>query len=207
MRKRACGSRSTLLDFTGLLAVVSIAVYLVPEGAHFFEMFSKLRLTPNDYMTVQRIYDGWAFFGVAIVLALGCTLGHAIAIRRHQLPRSLSLASFALLAGTQMTFWTFIYPLNVLTRNWTEMPADLDIVRRQWEYAHAASAGLTFVALVLTLWSVASSFGARRPPIDGSAVETARSASGSQPSPALAVSVRRVDSWPSHLFRRLFGSR
>src|SRR5688572_26907107 len=92
-----------------LLAAVSVAIYLVPEGAHFFEMFSKMRLAPLDYMTVQRIYDGWALFGVVILLALACTLGLALAAWRDRRARWLALASFAALLGTQAIFWTFIF--------------------------------------------------------------------------------------------------
>lgn len=137
-----------------ILAAVSVAIYLVPEGAHFFEMFSKMRLAPNDYMTVQRIYNGWALFGVVILLALACTLGLAVAMWRDRRARWLALAAFAALLGTQAIFWTFIFPMNVLTRNWTEMPGDFEGVRHQWEHAHAVSAALTLFALVLVLSDV-----------------------------------------------------
>lgn len=144
----------TWLDMLRNFAVISVAIYLVPEGAHFFEMFNKLKLTPDDYMMVQRSYDGWAFFGMAIALALGCTLGHAVAMWRNPLSRWLSLVTFASLIGTQVIFWSFIYPMNSLTKNWTQMPSQFEAARRQWEYAHAASAGMTLLALVLILFAV-----------------------------------------------------
>ncbi|MGX8007520.1 hypothetical protein ACVDG8_000165 [Mesorhizobium sp. ORM8.1] len=148
----ATGShRAGLLSF---FAVISVAIYLVPEGGHFFEMFGKLRLAPDNYMIVQRIYHGWAFFGIAIVFALTCTLSHAVATWRRPITRWLSLASFAALLATQAIFWTFISPVNALTRNWTEMPADVEAVRRQWEYAHATSAALTLLALILIVYAV-----------------------------------------------------
>ena len=134
--------------------VLSVAIYLVPEGAHFFEMFNKLNMSSVDYMTMQRAYDGWAFFGLGIVAAVGCTLGHVVAAWSVPATRRLSLGALALLVATQIVFWCFIYPMNALTANWTQMPADLDTSRRQWEYGHAASAGLTFLALVLILCSI-----------------------------------------------------
>jgi hypothetical protein len=52
-----------LLKSVGLLAVVSVAMCLVPAGAHFFELANKMSMSPPDYMTVQKIYAGWSFFG------------------------------------------------------------------------------------------------------------------------------------------------
>jgi hypothetical protein len=147
-------------DLLRIATVVSIAIYLVPEGAHFFEMFNKVKMSSVDYITMQRAYDGWAFFGVAIVIAVGCTLGHAVAMWDVPVARWLSLGALALLIGAQVIFWCFIYPMNALTRNWTEITANLGVARLQWEYGHAASAALTLLALVLALCAVLS--GVRR---------------------------------------------
>ena len=174
------------LDALRIITVVSVAIYLIPEGAHFFEMFNKSKLAPGEYMIVQRIYNGWALFGVAIVLALGCTLFHAIAMWRHPWSRRLSLASFASLIGTQAIFWSFIYPMNSLTENWTAMPDNFEAVRRQWECAHATSAGATLLALVLVLCAVILGSRADRSVTGGSAVHAARPI-GSVLPPTLAI--------------------
>ena len=58
-----------LLKSVGLLAVVSVAMCLVPAGAHFFELANKISMSPPDYMTVQKIYAGWSFFGIAVAIA------------------------------------------------------------------------------------------------------------------------------------------
>jgi len=47
-----------LLASVRLLAVVSVALSLVPAGAHFFEPANKMSLSPVQYMTVQKIYAG-----------------------------------------------------------------------------------------------------------------------------------------------------
>ena len=65
-----------------------------------------------------------------------------------------SLAAFLCLAATQGIFWTFTYPMNVASNNWTVTPADFEAARRQWEYSHAVNAVLTFVALVTIAASV-----------------------------------------------------
>jgi hypothetical protein len=44
------------------------------------------------------------------------------------------------LIAAQMLFWTFTYPANVATENWTKIPANWQVLRRNWEYSHAAGA-------------------------------------------------------------------
>src|SRR5689334_14640837 len=127
MFERAASQKRYRADVLRIATVISVAIYLVPEGAHFFEMFNKSRMSPLDYMTMQRAYDGWAFFGIAIVIAIASTLAHAIAMWDIPVARWLSLGSLALLLGTQVIFWFLIYPMNALTGNWTEMPANLDV--------------------------------------------------------------------------------
>jgi hypothetical protein len=137
-----------------LLAIVFVALSLVPVGAHFFELPNKMELGRVDYMTVQNIYRGWAFFGIAIFGALAFTAWLAIGQRRQRLPFLLSFAAFVLLIITQVIFWTFTYPMNVITNNWTVTPDHFEAARRQWEYSHAASALLTFAALIAVVLSV-----------------------------------------------------
>jgi len=65
----------------------------------------------------------------------------------------MSFASFVALMGTQAIFWTWTYPMNVATQNWTKMPAAFEAARRQWEDSHAAAAVLSFGALLLLVAS------------------------------------------------------
>jgi hypothetical protein len=143
-----------LLKFFGLIAVVSVAMCLVPAGAHFFELANKMSMSQPEYMTVQKIYAGWSFFGIAVIAALLITLIHTFMIRSDRTAFFLSLAAFLCLAATQGIFWTFTYPMNVASNNWTVTPADFEAARRQWEYSHAVNAVLTFVALVTIAASV-----------------------------------------------------
>jgi hypothetical protein len=137
-----------LLKSVGLLAVVSVAMCLVPAGAHFFELANKMSMSPPEYMTVQKIYAGWSFFGIAVIAALLLTLMHAFLVRSDRTAFLLSLAAFLCLAATQGIFWTFTYPMNVASNNWTLTPEDFEAARQQWEYSHATNAVLTFAALV-----------------------------------------------------------
>jgi hypothetical protein len=146
----------------GWLATVLVGLCLVPAGAHLTELPNKIGLSATDYMTVQRIYAGWALWGVAIFAAIAATLAHAILAWRDAPARRLSLGACLALVATQAVFWLYTFPMNALTRNWTVMPDNLDLARRQWEYSHAANALITFAAfLLITLAAVRSSGGSR----------------------------------------------
>ena len=139
---------SIVFNSVSLLAVISVALCLIPGGAHFFELANKMSLSMTEYMTTQKIYAGWSFFGVAIYAAIAFTLTHTLMVRTERTAFLLSLTSLLCLGATQVIFWTFTYPMNVATNNWTISPQDFEAARRQWEYSHAVNAVLTFVALV-----------------------------------------------------------
>ena len=98
--------------------------------------------------------NAWALFGIAIFVALASGLLHAVLRRNSRLPFVLSLLALLCLAGTQVIFWGFTYPINVASANWTVMPEAFEAARRQWEYSHAASAVLSFLALLVIAASV-----------------------------------------------------
>ncbi len=144
-----------LLVCVRLLAIVTVALYLVPTGAHLFELAGKMRLSPADYMLVQALYRGWALFGIVIFAALLLTLLHAVLHRRKRNVVILSLAAFFSLVSTQVIFWVFTYPMNVASSNWTVTPEHFEAARHQWEYSHAVSAVLAFLALIAIASAVA----------------------------------------------------
>jgi amino acid transporter len=135
------------------LAIIATALYLVPTGAHLFELPHKMALSPADYMTVQQIYAGWQLFGVAVGVALVAALANAIRVRTDRRALAWSLGAFLALAATQGAFWAFTYPVNIATQFWTVFPEQFEAARRQWEYSHAASAVLTFAALIAIVFS------------------------------------------------------
>ena len=53
------------------------------------------------------------------------------------------------IVGTQIIFWTFTFPANQQTNNWTTLPESWERLRTQWEYSHAASAVLNLLALIM----------------------------------------------------------
>ena len=125
-------------------------------GRIFFELTNKMSLSPVAYMTVQKIYAGWAFFGIPIITALLLTSIHTFTMRNDRAAFLMSVTAVLCLAATQVIFWIFTYPINVATNNWTIAPEAFEAARRQWEYSHAVNAVLTFVAFVAIVLSVLS---------------------------------------------------
>jgi len=114
----------------------------------------RIALTPTEYLTVQKIYAGWSLLGVVVGVALLATLAHTLLVRADRTSFAWSLGAFVALAGTQGLFWAFTYPVNAATVFWTVPPDSFELARRQWEYSHAASAVLTFAALVAIVLAV-----------------------------------------------------
>jgi hypothetical protein len=129
-------------------ALLFAAFALVPAGAHVAEFANKMTLDATGYQTVQQIYRGWDLFGVVVVGALASTLALAIALRGHPTAFTPALVAFFCIVGTQIIFWTFTFPVNRVTTNWTMMPDNWAELRMRWEYSHAASACLNAAALV-----------------------------------------------------------
>jgi len=133
-------------------AMMLTALALVPAGAHLFELPNKIGLAREAYFTVQSIYRGWALFGVALIGAILLNAVHAVLVRGEPAAFRPALLATVLLFATLAIFLVWTYPANQATANWTTAPANWLDLRRQWEYAHAAGAVLTFAALAcLTL--------------------------------------------------------
>ena len=74
--------------------------------------------------------------------------------RRHRpVWRPAALALSALVAA-QAIFWTWTFPANQATHNWTVQPGNWEALRAQWEYSHLAGSGfqlLTLTALIVAV--------------------------------------------------------
>lgn len=134
-----------------LTALVLGAVILVPAGAHLFELPGKIDLGRDAYFTVQQIYAGWSAFGIPLVAAVLVNGALFLVLRRHdRLAARSALAAAALVAASLAVFFVWTFPANQATANWTMMTDDWAMLRRRWEYAHAAGALLVFAAFVAT---------------------------------------------------------
>jgi hypothetical protein len=131
-----------------------VGVALGAGLAHLFALPNKIGLPGDAYLTVQQIYSGWVLLDLVAVGALAA-LGVLTAMLRRR-PRTfpLTLAAFLSMAGAQGLFWALAFPVDQATAGWTTLPADWAILRDQWEYAHAAGAGLELVAFAALVASV-----------------------------------------------------
>jgi hypothetical protein len=134
------------------LSIVLTAVAMSAGLAHLFALPNKISLAANDYLIVQQIYRGWALLGIVIVAALLCVLGLAVSLRHASSAFQLTVAAAVCIAASLVVFFSFTFPANRATANWTELPDGWQSLRRQWEYSHAVGALLYFSALAcLTL--------------------------------------------------------
>ena len=132
------------------VAIILTALALIPGGAHALELQSKMSLGHDQYIVVQSIYRGWAWLGAVLILAVAANARLAIRERRHTGPMLCAAASAAITCVTLAIFFTWTFPANQATANWTALPAEWQILRLQWEYSHAVNAALNFVALCAT---------------------------------------------------------
>jgi hypothetical protein len=126
----------------------------VPGGAHLFALANKIGLTAEQYLIVQNIYRGWSLLGSVLVGALVANLVLVVQLRGQGRPFVLAVAAFLGLALSLVIFFTWTYPANQATNNWTTIPANWEQLRREWEYSHAANALVTlasFCALALSV--------------------------------------------------------
>jgi hypothetical protein len=137
------------LKILQFLALILAALALVPGGAHLFELPNKIALTQDQYFIVQGIYRGWALFGIVLFGALAAALALTIALPHYGAAYWLALAGVLCIAANLVIFFTFTYPANVATENWTVVPANWQDLRIRWEYSHAANAAIMFAALCL----------------------------------------------------------
>jgi hypothetical protein len=112
-------SRPATIAF--FVALLASALVLGPALAHVLELPNKIDLPREEYFIVQKAYRGW-----------------------NQIAWVLGVQVIA-----QGLFWTFTYPANVATENWTVVPDNWDGLRRHWEYSHAAGAAVQLLGFCL----------------------------------------------------------
>ncbi|MBM6581654.1 hypothetical protein ILT44_15765 [Microvirga sp. BT689] len=129
------------------LAVVLTALALVPAGAHLSELPNKIGLARDAYLTVQGVYAGWALFGIVDQAALIMNVVLAIKVRRQRMAFVFAAAAALSFIMFFAIFFTWTFPANQATANWTTLPDNWGELRQKWEYSHAVNAVVMLVAL------------------------------------------------------------
>ena len=136
------------------LSLLFCALALAPALAHLLELPNKIGLPRDQYLVVQQIYRGWWMLGIVVFGALLSTLALTIAVRERPGELGPALTAFLCIVATQAIFWTFTFPANQQTANWTLLPDNWQELRMRWEYSHAASAMLNLAALIAVIIAV-----------------------------------------------------
>lgn len=142
------------LQVVRFLSLLLTSVTLSAGLAHLFALPNKIHLSREDYLVAQQIYRGWALLGIVMFAALLLTLSLTVAVRRLPKVFPLTLTALVCMAASLVVFFVFTYPANEMTQNWTVLPDGWRALRAQWEYSHAAGAGLSLVAMAALIWSV-----------------------------------------------------
>jgi len=134
-------------DIVFFIALLATALALGAALAHALELPNKINLPEREYFIIQQVYRGWNQLAYLLVIQLISML--AVAVFSWYKPRVLwpTLAAILCLLCAQALFWTFTYPANVATDNWTAIPADWDSLRTRWEYSHALGAAFQVLAM------------------------------------------------------------
>jgi hypothetical protein len=131
---------SRAYDALFFVALLSAAIALGAALAHLLELPNKIAMPRDAYLATQQAYRGWAFLGLVLLVQLASILLTAWLSRRAPTVLWPLLAAAAFLLAAQAVFWTFTWPANVATANWTTLPDDRQRLRARWEYSHAAGA-------------------------------------------------------------------
>ena len=97
---------------------------------------------------MQQIYAGWALFGIVLFGALTVNLALAIVLRGDRPAFHFATIGFLAVVANLAIFFTWTFPANQATANWTEVPPNWETLRTQWEYSHAVNALVTFVGFL-----------------------------------------------------------
>src|SRR5215470_6880927 len=118
------------------ITIVLGALALAPLMAHLLELPNKMSLSRDAYLTVQRIYNGWNLLGIIeMATVISATILFILTIKNERRLRFIFFA-FICFDLALILFFSFTYPANRETNNWTILPANWQQIRNEWEYSH-----------------------------------------------------------------------
>jgi uncharacterized membrane protein len=129
------------------IAMLATGTALGPALAHLFELPNKIGMTEQAYFATQQAYRGWDRLAFVLIVELGAMIWTAVLYWGEPRVRWPVLGAIAGVLLAQAVFWTWTYPANVATQNWTAIPANWEQLRHRWEYSHAAGAVFQLLAL------------------------------------------------------------
>jgi hypothetical protein len=80
-----------------------------------------------------------------LIDALLANVSLAVLMRARRVPFIFLVTNTLCLFATLAIFFAFAFPANQATNNWTQIPANWEHLRWQWEVSPAVNAVITFV--------------------------------------------------------------
>ncbi|HOY17613.1 MAG TPA: DUF1772 domain-containing protein [Haliscomenobacter sp.] len=146
-------------NFIRFIAMLFTAITLSALMTHLLELRVKINLSKDSYQTVQAIYSGWQWLGIFEIGAILLTLIWVMIDRKASNIYPLLLSALVCFIISIVIFFTYTFPTNQATDNWTNLPGNWDELRKTWEYSHAIRAILSlagFSILVISLLNKAN---------------------------------------------------
>jgi hypothetical protein len=138
------------------IALLATALALGAAMAHVLELPNKIGLPADQYFTVQQAYRGWDRLAFLLLIELLSMIAVAYLYWDEPPIRWPVLASIGCLIAAQIIFWSFTFPANRRTENWTIIPENWEELRHAWEYSHAAGAAFQCLAMAALIVAVLS---------------------------------------------------
>ena len=141
-------------NFIRFTTMLFTAITLSALMAHLLELRVKINLSKEDYQNVQQIYSGWQWLGIFEIGVILLTLIWVIIDRKAPTIYPLLLSALVCFIVSIVIFFTYTFPANQATDNWTNLPGNWAELRKTWEYSHAIRAILSlagFSVLVIAL--------------------------------------------------------
>jgi hypothetical protein len=168
--------RNAMITAFEVATVLVVAVVMAQSLAHALEYPGKMRLSKEQYLTVQPIYyPGFTIGGVSEPLAI-LLLAALPFTQPAGIPFWLTLGALLALAASHASYWLLTHPVNNFWLRETELEgagkrffgsdplkrgqardnADWTVLRDRWEGSHLLRALLSFISLALLAAAVAS---------------------------------------------------
>jgi hypothetical protein len=153
-----------------VVTIIAMSVAMALGLAHALELPGKLRLSKEQYLTIQQIYyPGFTYGGFAEPISLLLLVLLLIVLPFGSPQFWLTTAAFVLFLLMHATYWMVTHPVNnfwlkdfqpeKLARGFFSIDpfhsidrlrtADWTALRDRWEYSHVARAILALASLVL----------------------------------------------------------
>jgi hypothetical protein len=144
-------------DAAFFVALLATAIAFGAALAHALELPNKLSLSRENYFIVQDIYRGWWQLAFVLLIEIVAMIALLVLSRRQRRVFGFVLVALSGVIAAQVVFWIWTYPANAATQNWTFIPGNWEMLRRQWEFSHLAGAGFQLVAFCALVLAVLAS--------------------------------------------------